>query len=349
MININIPTFLAEGLRKHNIPVPYKTTNSNGFERWGKRNEYWAKEVGDGYVFGDWKTGSKHHAFPNERTKLTQQEKETLQRIQQENKQWRLNEAREKAKEGKKIFESLPKADLQHPYLVDKKIKQIPDDIRQLKNSLVVPIYNFYKEIISVQFIEPIEKEEEEDSGEYQENHKKDKKRYLAGARKQGGFYVIGKGIEGYDHLNICEGWATGMSLYEILEEPVIVAFDAGNLGDVARVFRKKYKNLRFVFYADNDIKNNFNTGLEKAQEASEEVGNAIRLYPIWMDEEKNPIVKSVDWNDIYCEYGDKVDVISKKIEMALKMDMECVKFYTQSAKKAIEDRFYNKENKNDR
>lgn len=43
----NISTLLAEGLRKHNIPVPYRFSNSNGFTRWGKSNEYWAVAVGD--------------------------------------------------------------------------------------------------------------------------------------------------------------------------------------------------------------------------------------------------------------------------------------------------------------
>lgn len=73
----SISPLLAEGLRRHNIPVPYKTTNSNGFTRWGKSNEYWAVAVGDGYSYGNWKEGSKYLIFPNNRSKLTQQEKET--------------------------------------------------------------------------------------------------------------------------------------------------------------------------------------------------------------------------------------------------------------------------------
>ncbi len=136
----------------------------------------------------------------------------------------------------------------------------------------------------------------------------------MSGARKQGVFYVIGSGIKDGDHLNICEGVATGLSLRSILDEPVVVTFDAGNLRPVAIELRRKYSKSQIIFYADNDCKNTYNTGVEKAKEASEEVGNAIRLYPMWMDENNKPIQeKSVDWNDIYCEYGDKVDVISKK------------------------------------
>lgn len=202
----NIPTLLAEGLRAHNMPVPYRFATYNGVMRWGKSNEYWAKEVGDGFVYGDWKAGTKHYKFPNNRQNMTAEELAGIRRLQQENERLRQQKAREKAKEGKRIFDSLPKANLQHPYLIHRGIKQIPDDIRQLKDSLVVPIYNIYGEIISIQFIE-----------------QNGQKRYLSGARKQGGFCIIGNEIKNRDHLNICEGVATGLSLWSILKEPVIV------------------------------------------------------------------------------------------------------------------------------
>ena len=72
-------------------------------------------------------------------------------------------------------------------------------------------------------------------------------------------------------------------------------------------------------------------------------------MYPVWIDKNSRQIKQSVDWNDIYVEHNNKKEsnMVKKKIEMSLKMGNECVKFYTQSAKKAIEDRIYNKENKN--
>lgn len=192
----------------------------------------------------------------------------------------------------------------------------------------MVPIYNIYGEIISIQFIE-----------------QNGQKRYLSGARKQGGFCIIGNEIKDRDHLNICEGVATGLSLWSILKEPVIIAFDAGNLRDVARAFRKKYKNIQFRFYADNDCNSNYNTGIEKAREAAEEVGNAIVLSPAWMDEEKNFIKMNADWNDIYCEYEYEVKMIKSKIDMALQ-SMELlkqVKFHTHEAKLAKQNNIYMK------
>ena len=53
--------------------------------------------------------------------------------------------------------------------------------------------------------------------------------------------------------LIICEGVATGLSLYECTGYPVAVAFDAGNLEPVAKVMRARMPNLRIVIAADDD------------------------------------------------------------------------------------------------
>lgn len=118
------------------------------------------------------------------------------------------------------------------------------------------------------------------------------------------------------------------MSLYEILEEPVIVALDAGSLKLVAQILMAKYSIQQIRFYADNDCvsgdnASKHNTGVKKTKEAAKAVVNAIVLYPMWKNEENKPIAKKVDWNDVYCEYEDKVDLMRKKIEMALKVNIE--------------------------
>lgn len=115
---------------------------------------------------------------------------------------------------------------------------------------------------------------------------------------------------------------------------------------DVARAFRKKYKDIQFRFYADNDCNSNYNTGIEKAREAAEEVGNAIVLYPVWMDKNKKPIQeRSVDWNDIYCEYEYEVKMIKLKIDVTLQNmeQLKQVKFYIHEAKISKENKIYMK------
>lgn len=327
----NLEPLLMEGLRVHNMPVPEKFAIYNGVARWGRHNEYWARKVGAGYVYGNWKTDEKYYIFHGGKSTLTKAELAKIRRFQYENERLRMIEAAEKTKKAKRIFDSLSKADLRHPYLVKKAIKQIPDNIHQIKDSLVIPIYNSYKEIISIQFIDQ--------TGD---------KRFLSGASKQGGLYVICEGIEKCDHLNICEGWATGMSLYEILGEPIVVAFDAGSLKLIAQILRAKYPKHQIRFYADNDCDSRQNKGIEAATEAAKLVDNAIVLYPEWLDEARNPIKIKVDWNDIYYEHEGEVKMIKSKVEMALQniAQLKQIRFYTHEAKLAKEKKIYMKREK---
>ena len=234
----NISELLKEGLPEHGIPIPYRIHISNGFMRWGKSMEYWAVAVGDGYSYGNWKEGTKYFIFPNNRSKLTEDERKQIAnlhvkaRLEQEHRQ------KAAALEAQRIFDSLPKAVLQHPYLVKKCITEIPDNIKQNDQALVVPVQNIYGELTSLQFID--------NDG---------KKRFLSQGRKKGCFYMAGKVIDG-EPICLCEGVVTGLSLYAILKLPVVVAFDAGNLKPVAIDLRRKYPNSCIIIAADNDCKN---------------------------------------------------------------------------------------------
>lgn len=318
MINI-----LAEGLRAHNIPVPYRFSNSNGFMRWGKSNEYWARSIGKGYVYGDWKKGTKFTIFPNGRTNPTKQECIEIAKIKAEEHKQQERIQREATKKANALFESLKKADLSHHYLLEKGITEIPDSIKQIKQELVIPLQNIYGELSSLQFINP-----------------DGKKRFLSKARKKGCFYGIGEIIDG-NAIWFCEGVATGLSLHKVLNWPVVVAFDAGNLKSVAIDLRKKYPNSKIIIAADNDCNSEYNTGVKKAKEAANAINNSAMIYPVWIAKNQVEIKQNVDWNDIFQEYGDEVDLIRKKIEMALKMGMECIKFYTPDAKSIKENKIY--------
>ena len=80
----------------------------------------------------------------------------------------------------------------------------------------------------------------------------------------------------------ICEGWATGVSIYLAVNQsiPVFVAFNAGNLLDVGQVMRQRYPNARILFCADNDAvtseKTGKNTGVESATAAAKAIGGEV-------------------------------------------------------------------------
>lgn len=59
--------------------------------------------------------------------------------------------------------------------------------------------------------------------------------------------------ISGATIALICEGYATGASLFEATGLPVVVAFDAGNLSPAAHALRERYKQTKFLICADDD------------------------------------------------------------------------------------------------
>lgn len=71
------------------------------------------------------------------------------------------------------------------------------------------------------------------------------------GVEKKGHFHLIG--MPSWIVL-VCEGYATGASLHEATGLPVAIAFDAGNLAPVALALRARYRQVRILICADDDI-----------------------------------------------------------------------------------------------
>ena len=152
-----------------------------------------------------------------------------------------------------------------HPYLNKKRVKT--HGLRVCRNNtLIVPIYDETKTLVNLQFIS-------ETGG----------KIFLSGGRKKGCFSVIGKPGE---LIQICEGMATGASLYESTGHFTVVALDAGNLEPVAIVIRKFYPDSQIVICGDNDLSG---VGQKAAKAAALAVGGKYIL----------PAIVGCDWNDV--------------------------------------------------
>jgi len=136
---------------------------------------------------------------------------------------------------------------------------------------LIVPVCDKGK-IINLQFISG--------SGE---------KRFLAGGRKKGGYFTIGGEN---DAIHICEGYATAASVHDATKKRCIVAFDAGNLPDVAVAIREIFPNSKIVICADNDANC---IGIRAAQKAAAAI--KCRNVEIIM-----PPIVGTDFNDYYNE-----------------------------------------------
>lgn len=109
-------------------------------------------------------------------------------------------------------------------------------------------------------------------------------KLFLKGGQKKYCYCPIGQAhqFNSPTVVLICEGWATGASIYMAVNQqiPVYVAFDAGNLAPVGEVVRGMYPNARIIFCADNDAttekSTGKNTGVEAAQDAAKAIGAEV-------------------------------------------------------------------------
>jgi Uncharacterized protein conserved in bacteria len=114
-----------------------------------------------------------------------------------------------------------------------------------------------------------------------------DGKHFLKDSKKAGTMHVIEpSGAGTLDSLAryrgtvvIVEGYATGSRIYEAVNRPVVVAFDAGNLKAVAEAVQAKYPDRPILIAADNDHARvnekgeKENIGIIKAEEAAQAVG----------------------------------------------------------------------------
>jgi antirestriction protein ArdC/phage/plasmid primase-like uncharacterized protein len=129
-------------------------------------------------------------------------------------------------------------------------------------------------------------------------------KRFIKDAHKVGTMHVIAPVGSKLADLGgdwrpivICEGYATGATIYEATKYPTVVAFDAGNLKPVAEAVRAAYPDRDLVIAADNDHANvNGNVGIRKAEEAAQAVKAVIAVPPLDAQEKAQGLT---DFNDL--------------------------------------------------
>lgn len=100
--------------------------------------------------------------------------------------------------------------------------------------------------------------------------------------------------------MYVCEGWCTAWSVHHTTGAPVVVAFTAGNLLDVAVEMRTKYPTARIILAADNDRWGaSLNPGVHHAREAAG-AANAHLAIPDFSDLDGRPS----DFNDLHLREG---------------------------------------------
>ena len=203
----------------------------------------------------------------------------------------RDEEAARVAEECRVRWENASEPSPGHPYLEKKGITTFPNLRQEGDGVLIVRMTSFAdgNPVVSLQTINA--------QGE---------KRFVAGSRALGSRCTIGgahllhrrKNARKTD-LYICEGYATGWSIYRATNSTVVVAFSTANLMAVAKALREKYgKDQSIVICADNDrwsmTHRGPNPGVTYAQDAAKEI-DAFLCIPDFEDLASKP----TDFNDL--------------------------------------------------
>jgi putative DNA primase/helicase len=249
----------------------------------GKRNgntAAWCKLFPDGIggIYGDHSTGFTADWQARRETPYTQAEREVFKRQAAETKAQDEAERKDKQAEAAIKAAGMWKAAMPapegHPYLIRKGIK--PSGARLHNDALVIPM-RAGGEIQSLQFIGP--------DGD---------KRFLTGGRVTGCYFSMGN-PKGAAALCIAEGFATGATIHEATGYPVAVAFNAGNLGPVAKAMRERFAELPLILCADDDAATEGNPGIIKATEAAQSVSGLVAIPDFGADRPEG----ATDFNDM--------------------------------------------------
>jgi putative DNA primase/helicase len=110
--------------------------------------------------------------------------------------------------------------------------------------------------------------------------------------------------------LVLTEGYATGDTVARLAGQPVVVAFDSGNLDAVARALRQRWPERPLLIAADNDHlaaketlpsgKPRGNVGAAKARQAAASHQGGVMLPRFAAGEQGS------DWNDYAARHGDE-------------------------------------------
>ena len=249
--------------------------------------------------YGDWSEGQTYKWHSLKYTDVTPAQSKKLNsamlEAQKKCKEERALEQSEAAKKCKELWNAVADAPDDHPYLKKKGVKPYGIKLHQSNNNLIIPVLSSGK-TSSLQSIK--------ESG---------KKSFFPNGKVSGGYHLIG---DVGPLVLMCEGYATGASLYEATGIPTVVAFNAGNLPKVAKELKKEYPDANFIICADNDKWTPGNPGRTKATEAAE-VLSGIVAYPKFKQPEIDKHGKPTDWNDFHQIYG--LNAVLKSLKPKIK------------------------------
>jgi len=264
------------------IPVPLPDGQIHRFhvpgDAPGNRNGWYVLHL-DGIAsgcFGSWKLGTTHKWSSRMPANLVEAQL-IAQRIEhaRRRREAELHQRQQTAIEhARDLLSDSSPADPYHPYLFAKGCH--PHGLRQRGDLLLVLMYH-NGQLVNLQRIAP-----------------NGSKWFLFGGRVKGCYALIGHPKTGQP-LQICEGWVTGATLYELTGHAVACAMTANNLLAVGEHLRQRYPNFELIIAGDDDRQIEGNPGRTIATRASIALDCGL-VFPQWPDDA--PLELS-DFNDL--------------------------------------------------
>lgn len=282
---------LRKALESHGFLLPELKLNGEiiRFGRNGGRDNAWfigfqnhSVNTGKVYsyaIYGDWRTREEYEYKPSGLSRADSEAIKTqtlaAKKKRESEKLDRQIKASEKAQS---VWASATDQAPLSEYLTRKKIDNFYGAKILSDQRLIVPLCDFSGKLWAVQYIWP--------DGQ---------KRFNTGAKVDGNFFVIGP--EPTTEALLCEGFATGCSIFMATGKTVIVCIDAGNLVKVAKLFHEKHPDLSITICGDDDRSKTPNTGREKGEKAAM-LAHAVLVFPEFAGETGS------DFNDLHCQEG---------------------------------------------
>lgn len=164
------------------------------------------------------------------------------------------------AKRARELWRQSQPADLKHPYLIDKCVQSF--GLRQRGYHLLVPIV-YRGLLVNLQRIAG-------NGG----------KLFLKEGRIRGCYSPIGK-IEPGIPLILCEGWATGATLYEKYGCAIACAMNSGNLFSAGDELLRAHPDIELIIAGDDDRDDPKNPGRRAAEKAAQLLDCNV-IFPDW-------------------------------------------------------------------
>lgn len=210
--------------------------------------------------FGNWKDIQEKRFYNPDGIIITPEERDAfsrqIQNAMEKAKKELMKKQDDAAQKANRIWSNAQPVISSHGYLIKKQIE--PYGLKQSGKALLIPVMNFGGAILSLQEIFP--------DGE---------KKFLPCGKIKGGSFVIGD-IKQDDTFYICEGYATGSTIYKATGKPVVIAFNSGNLKLISQMFYMAYPSKNIIIASDNDLETEKRTGSNPGRRAAEEAAAAI-------------------------------------------------------------------------